>query len=142
MSLVLSEIKNKMKDKEERMKIIEYYNNSPTDDLIPDEIGIVELCNIHQNVSYCKKCLLVHHDNHKCYVYDRLFASCIGYCPYMLFSRELLKKLNGSHRYGLEWNDVSGSITAIWIDGTEFQKVGCDFCETCAQRYYDWEDEI
>lgn len=150
---LLSDITNKMKNKEERIKIIEYYNNSPDTDLIPDEVGIVELCHFHRNVPYCEKCLLVHDDNHKCYVYDRLFSSFIGASPHMLFSNEKLKQFEKWYypdhkkgRYTLEWNDVSGSITSIWINDKEFQTVDCDFycvcCETCnfiAQRYYDWE---
>jgi hypothetical protein len=141
---MLSDVKRKMRNKtEDRMNIIEYYNNSPDADLIADVDVDMMLCEDHKDVPYCTKCLLVHDDQHKCYVYDRLFASFMGQSPHVLFTHEKLKHFEKHYdldykkgRYTLEWNDVSGSITYIWIDGQEFT----DNCCFIVQRYYDWCD--
>ncbi len=139
----LSEVKSKMrKNKEERMNVIEYYNNSPTTDLIAD-IDQYVLCDDHKSVKCCEKCSLVHGNQHKCYVYDRLFMSFMGYSPHLLFTNTQLKHFEKNYypdykkgRYTLEWNDVSGSITSIWINDTEFTE-NCCFI---VQKYYDWEE--
>jgi hypothetical protein len=140
---MLSDVKRKMRNSdEERMNIIEYYNNSPDTDLIADVDVVDWMCEDHKDVPYCTKCLLVHDDQHKCYVYDRLFAGFMGQNPHLLFSHEKLKHFDKYYnldykkgRYTLEWNDVSESIVSIWIDGQEF----IEDCCFMAQRYYDWD---
>lgn len=141
----MSDEARKMRNKAEKINVIEYYNNSPTTDLIDDIANQYKLCDKHKHVKLCSKCLLAHDDNHKCYVYDRLFMSFMSCDPYMLFTHEQLKHFEQhydlDHKkgcYTLEWNDVSSTITSIWVDGTEFNEDCCFI----SQRWYDYYDQI
>ena len=126
---------------------LNYFNTSPTIDVdyYPRSI---KLCDKHKHKTVCYKCLLDHNEEHKCYVYDRIFIALYMCEYYYHFNDYNLQRVcedrymhwddgwthsqppNGRYYYIMFDGGCAGSITNEFsIRNRVFKK--CYYCEYC-----------